>query len=31
MISEKAEEIGWNKEPRPAPESETIYRVLRHG
>ncbi len=31
VISEKAEDIGWNKEPRPSPESETIYRVLRRG
>jgi hypothetical protein len=31
VISEKAEDIGWHKKQRPAPESETIYRVLRHG
>ncbi|MGI8955194.1 MAG: hypothetical protein ACR2FL_11600 [Nocardioidaceae bacterium] len=31
VISLRAEDIGWNKEQRPAPESETIYRVLRHG
>jgi hypothetical protein len=30
-ISAKAQEIGWNDEPRPAPESETFYRVMRHG
>jgi len=30
-ISAKAEEIGWNDEPHPAPDSETIYRVIRHG
>ena len=30
-ISEKAEEIGWNDVPRPAPKSETIYRVIRTG
>ena len=30
-ISAKGQEIGWYEEPRPAPESETIYRVLRHG
>ena len=30
-IAAKAEEIGWNEEPRPAPQSETIYRVVRHG
>ena len=30
-IAAKAEEIGWYDEPRPAPTSETIYRVLRHG
>ena len=30
-ISEKAKDIGWHKKQRPAPESETIYRVLRHG
>jgi hypothetical protein len=31
VIAAKAEEIGWNDEPRPAPQSETIYRVVRHG
>ncbi len=31
VIAEKADDIGWYKEQRPAPESETIYRVLRHG
>ncbi len=30
-IAAKAEEIGWYDEPRPAPTSETIYRMLRHG
>jgi hypothetical protein len=30
-IAGKAEEIGWYDEPHPAPSSETIYRVLRHG
>ena len=30
-IAQRAEDIGWNIEPRPAPESETMYRVLRHG
>jgi hypothetical protein len=30
-IAGKAEEIGWNDIPRPAPSSETIYRVLRRG
>lgn len=30
-ISAKAEEIGWNDVPRPAPKSETIYRVIRTG
>ncbi len=29
-IEEKAREIGWNSVPRPAPASETIYRVLRN-
>jgi len=28
-IENKAGEIGWNDVPRPAPTSETIYRVLR--
>ena len=30
-IAAKAVEIGWNDEPRPAPQSETIYRVVRRG
>ena len=30
-ISAKAQAIGWHDEPRPAPDSETIYRVIRHG
>lgn len=30
-IAHKALEIGWNDAPRPAPSSETIYRVLRGG
>ena len=30
-ITKKADEIGWHDEPRPAPKSETIYRVLRQG
>jgi hypothetical protein len=30
-IAARAEEIGWYDEPRPAPESETIYRVIRRG
>ena len=30
-ISKKADEIGWNDVPRPAPTSETIYRVVRRG
>ena len=30
-ISRKAEEIGWNDVPRPAPRSEIIYRVVRRG
>jgi hypothetical protein len=28
-IEKKASEIGWNDVPRPAPKSETFYRVLR--
>ena len=31
VISAKAREIGWNDVPRPAPKSETLYRVLRRG
>ena len=30
-ITKKADEIGWHDEPRPAPKSETIYRVVRQG
>ena len=30
-IASKAEEIGWNDVPRPAPRAETIYRVIRKG
>jgi hypothetical protein len=30
-VARKAEEIGWNDMPRPAPRSETIYRVIRSG
>lgn len=30
-IAAKAEEIGWNDQSRPAPQSETIYRVVRRG
>lgn len=30
-IASKAEEIGWHNAPRPAPRSETIYRVIRRG
>jgi hypothetical protein len=30
-IAKKADEIGWNDVPRPAPRSETIYRVIRSG
>jgi len=30
-IARRAEEIGWNDVPRPAPKGETIYRVLRRG
>jgi hypothetical protein len=30
-IGERADEIGWNDVPRPAPKSESIYRVMRHG
>jgi hypothetical protein len=31
VIAWKAEEVGWNDVPRPAPKSETIYRVIRQG
>ena len=30
-IAERAEEIGWHSQPRPAPKSEKIYKVLRSG
>ncbi|MEV4236284.1 MULTISPECIES: hypothetical protein [unclassified Nocardia] len=30
-IAQRGAEIGWNDVPRPAPKSETIYRVLRFG
>ncbi len=30
-IALRAEEIGWTNVPRPAPKSETIYRVIRSG
>lgn len=30
-IAQRAAETGWNDVPRPAPKSETIYRVLRFG
>ena len=30
-IASKAAEIGWHDAPRPAPRSETIYRVIRSG
>lgn len=30
-IARKAEEIDWNEVPRPAPKSETLYRVVRRG
>jgi hypothetical protein len=30
-IASRAAEIGWNDVPRPAPTSETIYRVVRSG
>jgi len=28
-VASRAQEIGWNDVPRPAPRSETIYRVVR--
>lgn len=28
-ITRKAEQIGWKEVPRPAPKSETIYKVIR--
>ncbi len=31
VIAAKGQEIGWHDEPRPAPKTETIYRVMRHG
>ncbi len=30
-IASRAEEVGWHDVPRPAPTSETIYRVIRSG
>jgi hypothetical protein len=30
-IDRQAEKIGWHDVPRPAPKSQTIYRVIRHG
>lgn len=30
-IAIRAEEIRWHDAPRPAPRSETIYRVIRSG
>ena len=30
-IAAKGQEMGWHNEERPAPQSETIYRVMRHG
>jgi hypothetical protein len=30
-IEARAAEIGWNDTARPAPKSETIYRVIRSG
>lgn len=29
-IQARADEIGWNDQPHPAPKSETFYRVIRH-
>jgi hypothetical protein len=29
-IEDRAAQIGWNNQPRPAPKSETFYRVMRH-
>lgn len=29
-IEERAEEIGWNNVPHPAPASATMYDVMRH-
>jgi hypothetical protein len=30
-LARRAEAIGWNSVPRPAPKSETIYQVIRWG
>jgi len=30
-VARKAQEIGWNDVPRPSPETETIYQVVRRG
>lgn len=30
-IGQRADQIGWHDESRPAPKRETIYRVIRHG
>jgi hypothetical protein len=30
-IAKEADAMGWHNEPRPAPKSETTYRVLRQG
>lgn len=30
-LDERADAIGWNSVPRPAPDHETIYRVIRWG
>lgn len=30
-IEQRAAELGWHREPHPAPKSETFYRVLRWG
>ena len=30
-IAARAQQIGWHDRPRPAPKSETIYRVVRRG
>jgi hypothetical protein len=30
-IGRRADEIGWHNAPRPAPKSETVYRVIRSG
>lgn len=31
VVAERAAEIGWHDVARPAPKSETIYRVIRSG